>query len=85
MSDTTLTKDDIRAVLNDVIDPEVGISVVELGFIYEVNAEEDGYSFFTRHSWNQGCCLLRIVSIQEFFCQKSIPGVTETASKQYNC
>jgi metal-sulfur cluster biosynthetic enzyme len=42
MSDTALTKDDIRAVLNDVIDPEVGISVVELGLIYEVNVDDGG-------------------------------------------
>lgn len=43
MTDTTLTKDDIRAALKDVIDPEVGIGIVELGLIYEVHVDDEGY------------------------------------------
>lgn len=42
MSDTALTKDDIRAALKEVIDPEVGIGVMELGLIYEVSTSDEG-------------------------------------------
>ena len=36
MSDGLLTKDAIRAALQEVIDPEVGVNVFDLGLIYEV-------------------------------------------------
>jgi metal-sulfur cluster biosynthetic enzyme len=34
-----LTKDEILRVLRNVIDPEIGINIVDLGFIYGVDVE----------------------------------------------
>lgn len=34
-----LTKDQIRGALCNVIDPELGISIVDLGLVYEINLE----------------------------------------------
>ena len=36
MNDSALTQDDIRSALQEVIDPEVGVNVLDLGLIYEV-------------------------------------------------
>jgi metal-sulfur cluster biosynthetic enzyme len=38
---TGLANDDILEALRDVVDPELGINVVDLGLIYGVNLEED--------------------------------------------
>jgi len=38
---TGLADDDILEALRDVVDPELGINVVDLGLIYGVNLEED--------------------------------------------
>ena len=36
----TITVDQVRAALTDVIDPELGINVVDLGLIYNVQIDE---------------------------------------------
>jgi len=39
-----ITKDQVLAALRDVIDPELGINVVDLGLIYGVKVEESRIS-----------------------------------------
>ncbi|MCJ7827219.1 MAG: metal-sulfur cluster assembly factor [Demequinaceae bacterium] len=44
MSEETTTpgiEDDIKETLHDVIDPELGISIVDLGLVYGVHVGED--------------------------------------------
>jgi len=38
----TLTEDYVKEALREVVDPELGINIVDLGLIYEVNLEEEG-------------------------------------------
>ena len=38
---TTLTEDDVTEAMKDVVDPELGINVVDLGLLYGVHIEED--------------------------------------------
>ena len=39
---TTATVEDIHEALKDVVDPELGVNVVDLGLVYGVNLEDDG-------------------------------------------
>jgi metal-sulfur cluster biosynthetic enzyme len=38
---TTATVEDITEALKDVVDPELGVNVVDLGLLYGVNIEDD--------------------------------------------
>ena len=39
-STMTVTKDDVTEAMNDVVDPELGIIVVDLGLVYDVHLDE---------------------------------------------
>ena len=36
----TLTKDEVTEAMKDVVDPELGINVVDLGLVYDVHLDE---------------------------------------------
>jgi metal-sulfur cluster biosynthetic enzyme len=38
--DTVPTRDDIDEAMRDVVDPELGINVVDLGLVYDVHVDE---------------------------------------------
>ena len=38
--DATVTKDDVTEAMKDVVDPELGINVVDLGLVYDVHLDE---------------------------------------------
>ncbi len=40
MSDKTTTIDDITEAMKDVIDPELGINVIDLGLVYDMRLDE---------------------------------------------
>nr|WP_122820970.1 metal-sulfur cluster assembly factor [Varibaculum vaginae] len=41
-SETQVTKEDVFEALKDVIDPELGINIVDLGLVYGVEIQADG-------------------------------------------
>jgi metal-sulfur cluster biosynthetic enzyme len=41
MSETTVAQDDILEAMKDVVDPELGINVVDLGLVYGVDISDD--------------------------------------------
>ncbi|MCD6559138.1 MAG: metal-sulfur cluster assembly factor [Palaeococcus sp.] len=53
----TLTKELILERLKEVIDPEIGIDVVNLGLIYEVNVREDSTVYVKMTMTTPGCPL----------------------------
>jgi len=42
MAATTLTDDQIVGALKGVIDPELGVNIVDLGLVYRIDIDDDG-------------------------------------------
>ena len=43
-TDTVPTRDAIDEAMRDVVDPELGVNVVDLGLVYDVHVEQEGES-----------------------------------------
>ncbi len=54
---TFITEDIVYAALKAVIDPELGLNIVDLGLIYSVAIEEDGQVAITMSLTTPGCPL----------------------------
>lgn len=54
---TFISEDMIYSAIKEVIDPELGINIVDLGLIYSVEIEEDGRLDITMTLTTPGCPL----------------------------
>jgi metal-sulfur cluster biosynthetic enzyme len=76
----TPTKDDVLEVLKMVIDPELGINVVDLGLVYEVEVDDDSVKVvYTLTS--MGCPVGPLIEQQIQQVITTLPGVGVVESK----
>ncbi len=66
MTETATTRDveDIREAMRDVVDPELGINVVDLGLLYDVNVEDDGSVTLDMTLTSAACPLTDVIEDQ---------------------
>ncbi len=55
---TTVTVDDIEEAMKDVVDPELGINVVDLGLVYGINLDEDTHDVVLDMTLTSAACPL---------------------------
>ena len=71
-------KDRILEALEMVIDPELGIDIVNLGLIYDIRFQQDGYTEIDMTLTTMGCPLADLLTDQIYDAMKEVPEVTKT-------
>lgn len=70
------TEDAMRQALKAVMDPEIGINVVDLGLVYELHKSE-GRVDVKMTLTSMGCPLTELIQQQATLCIQPLPGVEE--------
>jgi metal-sulfur cluster biosynthetic enzyme len=60
----TTTADDVREALYDVVDPELGINVVDLGLIYNLALDDDNVATLDMTLTSAACPLQEVIEDQ---------------------
>lgn len=88
MSEVTYTAEEVEKIKNRilealemVIDPELGIDIVNLGLIYEIRFEQDGSTEIDMTLTTIGCPLADLLTDQIHDAMKEVPEVTKTEVK----
>ena len=74
-------KERVLMALEQVIDPELGIDIVNLGLIYEVLLEENGFCQVNMTLTTMGCPLADVITDEIHRALKSVPAVTDIKVK----
>ena len=64
MSEATISVDDVEEAMRDVVDPELGINVVDLGLVYGVQVGEDGFVTLDMTLTSAACPLTDVIEDQ---------------------
>lgn len=70
-------KERVLVALEQVIDPELGIDIVNLGLIYEVILEKNGYCQVNMTLTTMGCPLADIIQDEIHRALKTVPEVKD--------
>ena len=73
-----VTKDEILTALKGVIDPEIGINIVDLGLIYEVRIEDEGKVYIKMTFTTPACPLGPYIAKNVDDTVSQLEGVKET-------
>ncbi len=71
-------KDSMLGALENVIDPELGIDIVNLGLVYDVDLTDEGVAFVTMTLTSMGCPLGPVIVDQVNTALCELPEVKET-------
>jgi metal-sulfur cluster biosynthetic enzyme len=63
-TDTKASNENVLEALHDVVDPELGINVVDLGLIYGVQVNEDGSAVIDMTLTSAACPLTDVIEDQ---------------------
>ncbi|SUO89520.1 metal-sulfur cluster assembly factor [Streptococcus uberis] len=74
-------KDRILEALEMVIDPELGIDIVNLGLVYEIRFEDNGHTEIDMTLTTMGCPLADLLTDQIYDVLKEVPEVTSSEVK----
>ncbi len=71
------TEEAMRETLKAVMDPEIGIDIVNLGLLYEVSVDDDGKAHVQMTLTTMGCPLTELIHQQVTLVLTRLPGITE--------
>lgn len=70
-------KNRILSELEEVIDPELGIDIINLGLVYEISFDDSGLTEIQMTLTTMGCPLADLLTDQIHDALKSVPEVTD--------
>ncbi len=70
------TREQILAALHNVFDPELGVNIVDLGLVYEIDVREDGHALVTMTLTTPGCPMHESISEGVGAALGTVPGIT---------
>ncbi|MEI6044053.1 MAG: metal-sulfur cluster assembly factor [Chloroflexota bacterium] len=68
---------EVREALKTVYDPEIGINIVDLGLIYDVEVQEAGLVDINMTLTTPGCPLSHVIGEQVREALEGMPGITD--------
>ncbi|WPK13919.1 metal-sulfur cluster assembly factor [Lysinibacillus louembei] len=71
-------KDSMYSALENVIDPELGIDIINLGLVYDVDLNEEGLATVTMTLTSMGCPLGPVIVDQVKTALGELPEVKDT-------
>ncbi|KEZ52242.1 MULTISPECIES: metal-sulfur cluster assembly factor [Metabacillus] len=71
-------KENIYGALELVVDPELGVDIVNLGLVYDVDLDENGTALVTMTLTSMGCPLAGTIIDQVKAALRDIPEIKET-------
>ncbi|MBC6310639.1 metal-sulfur cluster assembly factor [Listeria sp. FSL L7-1582] len=71
-------KENLMGALEQVIDPELGIDIVNIGLVYDVDLDEEGLCTVTMTLTTMGCPLAGVLTDQVRVAMSDIPEVKDT-------
>ena len=76
-----LQKDLIREMLKDVIDPELGVNIVDLGLVYDFNISENNDVEVVMTLTSMGCPLGPVITQEVRSALSGLMGIGDTSVK----
>jgi metal-sulfur cluster biosynthetic enzyme len=61
---TTISLEDINEAMRDVVDPELGINVVDLGLVYGLDVDDEGVAVIDMTLTSAACPLTDVIEDQ---------------------
>ncbi len=71
------TEQSMREALKAVMDPEIGLNIVDLGLVYEVWADDDGTGRVRMTLTTMGCPLTELIHQQATLVLTRLPKITD--------
>lgn len=71
-------KDSMLGALENVIDPELGIDIVNLGLVYDVDLDDEGVATVTMTLTSMGCPMAPVIIDQVDTALSELPEVKST-------
>ena len=73
-----LLKENIYGALETVVDPELGVDIINLGLVYDVEMDDEGHTIVTMTLTSMGCPLAATIVEQIKVALQDIPEVKGT-------
>src|SRR5512134_3766844 len=75
------TEDQVRDALRHVIDPELGINIVDLGLVYEIDVSPEGHVHVEYTLTTMGCPIGPLIEHQMESFLSGVPGISQVEAE----